>query len=182
MSISDFLFGGVDKSQQRGQANVNRDNTQLAMQQAALARDDVLKTYAPAQQNLNMGAQSAMDYIQGAEARKMQTLQGGMSQARKAQLGGLEQIQNAILGNPVDFGSLQQFGNPLAASSAPPQAQIPDFVFADQVEFQDPGYGASLDNPQGMAASGLVPHKDHWHGPNGEKVYAHQLQGFGGNI
>ena len=185
MSVGDFLFGGVDKSQQRGQANVNRANTALALQQAQLARDDVMSTFGPAQRNLNIGAQNAMDYIQDAEARKIDTMQGGMSQARKAQLGGLEQIQNAILGNPVDFASLQQFGERLPTPQAQTRAQIPEFAFSDEIEFNDPGNRATPDNPQGMALQGMSPHKDHWHDASGRKFYADDLRnmnisGFGG--
>lgn len=173
MSLGDFLFGGTDNSQQVNQANINRENTALATEQANLAREDVLSLFGPAQRNLVAGSDSAMNYLQDAEPRRMNAMQSGMSQARQAHMSGLDQIQNAILGKPVDMSALQTFGSPLQIDPRV-RAEVPDFVFADQVELAEPEVGG----PQSMAMAGLAPHKGHYHDASGAKIMPDQVNAY----
>lgn len=125
--ISDFLFGGVDDSAQKGQGRQNQRSGQFAIDQGEAARNDILSLFAPSQQILQDGAQASVDFTQQATPRRINVMQQGSSRGRQAQLAGLDQIQNAILGLPVDMQSLQQFGSPIDVPEAAP-AQLPNMV------------------------------------------------------
>lgn len=151
MSISDFLFGGVDDSAQEGQQQQNRASSQFAGEQAQLAREDILNLFGPSQQNLQTGAQASIDFAQQSTPRRLDIMQQGSSRGRQARLAGLDQIQNAILGMPVDMASLQQFGNQLTPQQQAP-VTAPEMIFANDVQLSQGGTNDPFTNNQQRAA------------------------------
>ena len=181
--ISDLfrsLTGGVDTSEQDITLQTNRERQAFIQQQGELAAADLNRLFEPSLGALTTGAQSAIDFLQDSEARRISPLQEGSRRAQETQLAGLDQIQNAILGQPVDFSQLRA-----SNISVPPQTPVtvPDFtasMLGGQDLFDVSQQPSAL--PGQLDISGLVPHKDHFHTADGRKVSASEILGGRGSF
>jgi len=133
MSFWRDLFGGTDDSAQKATLAQNRESIDYTKEMSDRAYKDVLRMFGPSQDNLSIGAQSAIDYMQDATPRRATILQQGNQRSRQATLAGLDQIQNAILGLPVDMSSMQF--DPLQMPAAE-RVTVPQFRNASEFQQQ----------------------------------------------
>tara|TARA_R110000782_G_scaffold147571_5_gene240379 strand:+ start:5380 stop:6252 length:873 start_codon:yes stop_codon:yes gene_type:complete len=153
MGIFDFLFGGADDSAQTAQIDSNAATTALIKSLADRARADVMGIFPQSQQAQELGTQRALDVFGQTIPEQLQQFQGGNVAAQNTQRAALPQIQNALMGNPVDFNSLQTYqpalNTELAQQSLP---QFPDVQNAiDAISMAGAGaYG----NPLTQGSSG----------------------------
>jgi hypothetical protein len=130
------------------------------------ARGDLFKLFPSAQESLQTGIQAGLDVFNQAIPAQLQAFQGGNVGAQNQLIQGLSQQQNAILGQPIDF-------NPQALELGLPniQGNVPDFGSISDLGLQAQG---PLEAGGGAAVTSgaLIPHKDHFHTPDGAKVGA----------
>jgi len=124
------IFGGTDDSAQKAQSRANKQSAKLIAEKAEEARTDVLSLFPAFEQNIQAGAQGALDILGQAIPQQLGAFQAGNVGAQQALLTGLPQIQNAILGQPVDLSGLQAQQLPVDLSFA--QQQLPQFQTAAQ--------------------------------------------------
>lgn len=106
-SVVDSVFFGRDKTaidRQRGQNEKTREYAENMRQQS---RDDMMRLFGPAQDNLNMGFQGAFDVFGQSMPQGMNLYQQGNVAAQNHLLAGLPQMNNAILGLPTDMSGFQ---------------------------------------------------------------------------
>lgn len=111
------------------QAAQNARNEAFIAKQAQKARKDLIPLFNAAQNNLRLGAQSALDVFGQTLPRQQNVFRAGNIEAQKQILAGLPQIQNAILGREVDLSALQPKGVSVDQSfihQTAPQFQKPD--------------------------------------------------------
>ena len=125
-SVVKKLFGGTDKSSLEAQQTSNADTQRFIEQQGAQGRSDILGLAPGVGQNLNLGAQAALDVYGQTIPQQLSTFQQGNVGAQGALLAGMPQFQNAIMGTPVDYSQFQPQAIQYDPSFA--QQQLPDFV------------------------------------------------------
>ena len=120
------IFGGVDKSQQKGQIAANKESQAFTKEMLGQARGDALGLGGAQEANQNMGFQSALDVYGQTIPQQFDTFQQGNMGAQQALLAGMPQFHNAILGMPVDYSQFQpqqiQYNTDFA------QQQLPQFI------------------------------------------------------
>jgi len=122
------VFGGSDDSAQKAQTRANKQAAELIAEKAAEARTDVLALFPGFEQNVQAGAQGALDIFGQAVPQQLGAFQAGNVGAQQTLLAGLPQIQNAILGRNVDLSGLQAQQLPVDLGFA--QQQLPQFQSA----------------------------------------------------
>lgn len=122
------VFGGTDDSAQKDTKRANKRAQQFIEEKAAEARADALALFPGFEQNVQAGAQGALDIFGQAVPQQLGAFQTGNVGAQQALLAGLPQIQNAILGRPVDLSGLQAQQLPVDLGFA--QQQLPQFQSA----------------------------------------------------
>ena len=125
-AISDRKSAGDALDAQTAQ---NARNEAFIAKQAQQARKDLIPLFNAAQNNLRLGAQSALDVFGQTLPRQQNVFRAGNIEAQKQIIAGLPQIQNAILGREVDLSALQPKGvsvdQPFIHQTAP-QVQKPN--------------------------------------------------------
>jgi len=127
--IKDTFFGGAEKKAAKvQQAGLEQGQADIRAGQAQ-ARQDVLKLFPAAQENIGLGFQGALDVFGQSLPAQTDVFQQGNVGAQQALINALPQFQNAILGGQVDFSAFQ-----------PTQIQAPDLGFFQQQlpQFTDP--------------------------------------------
>lgn len=119
------IFGGTDDSAQKAQTRANKRTEERILELQEQSRQDALPLFDASRQNINQGAQGALDLIGQGIPQETGVFQQGNVAAQQALLAGLPQVQNAIMGQPVDLGGLQ----------------------AQQLNF-NPGFGSNVQLPQ----------------------------------
>lgn len=119
-----FLFGR-DKSALDVQRRQNKKTRDFAEKMWQQSRDDMMALYPGAQDNLNMGIQSALNLYGQSMPQQMGLYQQGNVGAQNTLINGMGQFQNAILGLPVDNSSFQP--QQLSYDTSWMQQQLPDF-------------------------------------------------------
>lgn len=145
------------------------------------ARGDLFKLFPSTQRSMTTGFQGGLDVFNQAFPQQLQAFQGGNVAAQNQLIAGLQPQRAAILGQDINF-------NPQATQLQTPvlQGTLPEFGSIDELGLQASspaaaaaaaaGPGAGL---QANVTSGaLVPHKDHFHTPDGRKVSASELMTF----
>ena len=105
-SIFKSIFGGTDTSGQDRQYGTNELLRGLIMNQADVARGDLMGAYPGASQAINQGAQSAMDLWGQILPQQIGAVQQGGQEAQRFMLGGLPYIQRAIMGAPMNLENI----------------------------------------------------------------------------
>lgn len=101
------------------------ENRAFAIQQAGQAREDLLRLFPAAEQNINLGFQAGLDTFAQTIPLQAGVFQAGNVAAQQQLLAGAPQVQAALLGGPVDFSALQPTQLPFDTSFS--QAQLPEF-------------------------------------------------------
>jgi hypothetical protein len=126
MGLFKAIFGGTDKSAQKGQKADNAASRKFIEEQMAAGRADVMGAYPAAEANRNMGYQSALDVYGQTMPQELSTYQQGNMNAQGTLLAGMPQMMNAIYGLPTDMSGL----TPQAVQYDPSytQQQLPDYA------------------------------------------------------
>jgi len=124
-SVVGKLFGGTDTSSQQAQISANREARQFIESQAGQARADAQSLFPVAQQNRNLGFQSALDVFGQTIPGQIDAFQQGNVGAQASLLAGLPQFQNAIFGLPTNLSGLQP--QRLDVNTQFAQQQLPQF-------------------------------------------------------
>ena len=120
------VFGGVDKSAQKGQIAANKESQQFTRDMLAQARGDAIGLGGAQEATQNMGFQSALDVYGQTIPQQFDTFQQGNMGAQQALLAGMPQFHNAILGMPVDYSQFQPQQIDYNTDFA--QQQLPQFI------------------------------------------------------
>jgi len=123
-SVFKSIFGGTDRSAQDRQYGTNELLRGLIMNQADVARGDLMGAYPGASQAINQGSQAAMDLWAQILPQQIGAVQQGGMEAQRFLLGGMPMIQRAIMGGQQDFGNI--------ASGTRPGMVSPNLSFASQ--------------------------------------------------
>lgn len=145
------VFGGTDDSSQKAQKSANAASKKFIEQMQTQARSDAIPLFGAAQQNINKGAQAALDVYSKALPQQTQAIESGSRSAQAMLLAGFPQIQNAILGLPVNTQGAQPLTYSADTSFA--QQQLPQFNLALPQTTQTPLAAQSTQvNPDQLAA------------------------------
>jgi hypothetical protein len=125
--IKDTFFGGAERRAGRIQSEGIERGQDILRDAQIKAEGQAIPLFEAAQNNVQAGAQGALDIFGRVAPEQVNASQGGNLNAQNTLLAGLPQFQNAILGNNVDFSQLQA-----------QQVQAPDASFFQQQlpEFQ----------------------------------------------
>ena len=125
------IFGGVDRSAQKGQTAFNEDAQDFTRQMLGQARGDAFGLGPAREANQNMGFQSALDVYGQTIPQQLSTFQQGNMGAQSQLLAGMPQFHNAIMGLPVNYNAFQ----PTQISYDPSFAQqtLPQFIGSGEV-------------------------------------------------
>jgi len=125
--IMDFLFGGEDTSGQDAARESRAEEIAFLREGQRLGRRDVQALQPGIEQNLDLGAQGALDVFGSSIPAQVSAFQQGNLGAQRALGQGGQQAMNAILGGrPVDLGSIRPVN--VQADTSWTQQQLPDFV------------------------------------------------------
>lgn len=110
--IGKQLFGGVDRSAQRGQMAQNEQSRDFIQQQLGNAQQGIAQGQDflnQGQNQLGQGFGGAYNLLAGAMAPQLQAMQQGNVAAQQYLLGGMPAFQNSIMGMPMSAPSQQVF-------------------------------------------------------------------------
>jgi hypothetical protein len=107
------------------------------------SRQDIMKLFPGAFDNMNMGYQSALDMLNQSLPMQASTFQQGNMNAQNTLLNGMDPYMAALMGNPIDMSGLQARGVDYNFDWIP--QQLP--------QYQSPGQLLSGDNPYAQGAT-----------------------------
>lgn len=101
------IFGGTDRSAQTQQIQQNTQDRALFQRLADQARTDVTALTGAGDENRNMAYQQVLNLLSGTIPQRMQAQQSGNVGAQQQLIGSLPMIQAALMGQPLNFASMQ---------------------------------------------------------------------------
>jgi|TARA_R110000823_G_scaffold19034_1_gene59059 hypothetical protein len=139
--IKDTFFGGAEKkaaeAQERG---LDRSIEEFA-KGTKQAREDVMSLYPSAENNLQAGAQGALDVMGQFLPQQADVFQQGNMNAQSQIAGGLPQIQNALMGGAIDYSQFQPKQvnyDPSVFSQQLPEMQTTEQALAPEAQIYGP--------------------------------------------
>lgn len=101
------IFGGTDRSAQTQQVQQNTQDRALFERLANQGRSDAVALTGAGDENRNMAYQQVLNLLSGTIPQRMQAQQFGNVGAQQQLIGGLPMIQAALMGQPLNFASMQ---------------------------------------------------------------------------
>lgn len=141
MGFFSDLFGGTDRSAQKGQIRANAKSGDFIEQQSQLARGDLLSLFGDAEQATRAGTQAGLDVLGQTIPQQFSAFQQGNLGAQNLISNGVSDARAALLGLPIQ-------------RSFRPQAINVDTAFAQQQLPQASFQGAQ---PVSQGLQGLTP-------------------------
>ncbi|PHR99265.1 MAG: hypothetical protein COA78_25310 [Blastopirellula sp.] len=129
MSLFSDLFGGTDRSAQKGQIRANAGSQDFIEQQSQIARNDLLNLFGDADQASRAGSQAALDVFGQTIPQQFSAISQGNMGAQQTIADGIRGSRAALMGLPFQ-NSLAPQGINIDSSFA--QQQLPESTFGNR--------------------------------------------------
>jgi hypothetical protein len=101
MGFFSDLFGGTDRSAQKGQTRANADSQDFIEKQSELARSDFLRLFPQADEATRQGTQGALDVLGQTIPQQFRAFEQGNMNAQNQIASGMRGSRAALMGLPV---------------------------------------------------------------------------------
>ena len=106
-SLVKSIFGGTERGQQTQQIQQNAQDRATFQRLADQARADVTGLAGAGDVNRNLSYQQVLELLGATIPQRLQAQQMGNVGAQQQLIGGLPMIQAALMGQPVNYASMQ---------------------------------------------------------------------------